>query len=70
VIRKTDRPRCVRIVAMLILSAMVGGCGFKGPLYLPPKPAEARSSVNHEPIYRSSPDEAIRSSGSLTRILS
>ena len=56
-IRKTDRPRCVRIVAMLILSAMVVGCGFKGPLYMPAKPAEVRPYVSQESMYGMPPDE-------------
>lgn len=29
----------MRIVALLLLAALLGACGFKGPLYLPqPKP--------------------------------
>ena len=32
-----------RIVASLILMALLAGCGYKGPLYLPPPPAPKAS---------------------------
>lgn len=42
-IRKIHRRRFTGIVAMLALSGWLAGCGFKGPLYLPPpKPAAAK----------------------------
>ena len=56
-IRKTDKPRNARIVAMLTLSAWVAGCGFKGPLYMPAKPAEVRPYVSQESMYGMPPDE-------------
>ena len=46
-IRKIHRRSFAGIVAMLTLTGGLAGCGFKGPLYLPPpkpqtsKPAQA-----------------------------
>jgi predicted small lipoprotein YifL len=42
---------------MLTLSAWVAGCGFKGPLYMPAKPAEVRPNVSQESMYGMPPDE-------------
>jgi predicted small lipoprotein YifL len=36
VTRKIHRLSFARIVAMLALIGWLAGCGFKGPLYLPP----------------------------------
>ncbi|MDN3988175.1 LPS translocon maturation chaperone LptM [Zwartia vadi] len=55
-IRKIHRRRFAGIVAMLTLSGWLAGCGFKGPLYMPPpkpttaKPAPATVAIVLEPM--------------------
>ena len=40
-IRKIHRRSFARIVAMLALTGWLTGCGYKGPLYLPPPKPKA-----------------------------
>ena len=57
-ISKTDNHQSARIVAMLTLAVLVAaGCGFKGPLYLPAKPAEIRPYTTPFSMYGVIPDE-------------
>jgi len=57
VISKTDSHQSARIVAMLTLAVLVAGCGFKGPLYLPAKPAEIKPYTTPFSMYGVIPDE-------------
>jgi predicted small lipoprotein YifL len=57
VISKTDNHQSARIVAMLTLAVWVAGCGYKGPLYLPAKPAEIRPYTTPFSMYGVIPDE-------------
>jgi predicted small lipoprotein YifL len=57
VISKTDNHQSARIVAMLTLAVLIAGCGFKGPLYLPAKPAEIRPYTTPFSMYGVIPDE-------------
>ncbi len=56
-ISKTDNHQSARIVAMLTLAVLVAGCGFKGPLYLPAKPAEIKPYTTPFSMYGVIPDE-------------
>ena len=56
-ISKTDNHQSARIVAMLTLAVWVAGCGYKGPLYLPAKPAEIRPYTTPFSMYGVIPDE-------------
>ena len=56
-ISKTDSHQSARIVAMLTLAVWVAGCGYKGPLYLPAKPAEIRPYTTPFSMYGVIPDE-------------
>ncbi|MEN9588919.1 MAG: Prokaryotic lipoprotein-attachment site [Pseudomonadota bacterium] len=56
-ISKTDNHQRARIVAMLTLAVWVAGCGYKGPLYLPAKPAEIRPYTTPFSMYGVIPDE-------------
>ena len=56
-ISKTDNHQSARIGAMLTLAMWVAGCGFKGPLYLPPKPAEINPYTTPFSMYGVIPDE-------------
>ena len=56
-ISKTDSHQSARIVAMLTLAVLVAGCGFKGPLYLPAKPAEIKPYTTPFSMYGVIPDE-------------
>ena len=56
-ISKTDNHPSARIVAMLTLAVWVAGCGYKGPLYLPAKPAEIRPYTTPCSMYGVIPDE-------------
>lgn len=47
----------VRIVAMLALASWLTACGYKGPLYLPPKPAEFKPDSAPDSMYGIVPDE-------------
>jgi predicted small lipoprotein YifL len=44
----------MRVATLLLVSVLVGGCGFRGPLYLPqptaaaPKPAIAKPEPSSE----------------------
>jgi len=57
VISKTDNHQSARIVAMLTLVVLVAGCGYKGPLYLPPKPTEIKPYTTPFSMYGVIPDE-------------
>jgi predicted small lipoprotein YifL len=57
VISKTDSHQSARIVAMLTLVVLVAGCGYKGPLYLPPQPAEIKPYTTPFSMYGVIPDE-------------
>jgi predicted small lipoprotein YifL len=57
VISKTDNHQSARIVAMLTLAVLVAGCGYKGPLYLPAKPADIRPYTTPFSMYGVIPDE-------------
>jgi predicted small lipoprotein YifL len=57
VISKTDSNQSARIVAMLTLVVLVAGCGYKGPLYLPPQPAEIKPYTTPFSMYGVIPDE-------------
>jgi predicted small lipoprotein YifL len=57
VISKTDNHQSARIVAMLTLAVLVAGCGFKGPLYLPPQPAEIKPYTTPFSMYGVIPDD-------------
>ncbi|MFZ4711562.1 MAG: LPS translocon maturation chaperone LptM, partial [Zwartia sp.] len=54
---KTDNHQSARIVAMLTLAVLVAGCGYKGPLYLPAKPAEIKPYTTPFSMYGVIPDE-------------
>ena len=56
-ISKTDNHQSARIVAMLTLAVWVAGCGYKGPLYLPAKPAEIRPYTTPFSMYGVIPDD-------------
>lgn len=56
-ISKTDNHQSARIVAMLTLVVLVAGCGYKGPLYLPPKPTEIKPYTTPFSMYGVIPDE-------------
>ena len=56
-ISKTDGHQSARIVAMLTLVVLVAGCGYKGPLYLPPQPAEIKPYTTPFSMYGVIPDE-------------
>lgn len=56
-ISKTDSHQSARIVAMLTLVVLVAGCGYKGPLYLPPQPAEIKPYTTPFSMYGVIPDE-------------
>ena len=56
-ISKTDNHQSARIVAMLTLAVLVAGCGFKGPIYMPVKPADIRPSTTPFSMYGVIPDE-------------
>jgi len=62
VTRKIHHRSFARIVAMLALTGWLAGCGFKGPLYLPPpkpqapKPAPAAEA----PATSASPANAVQ----------
>ena len=56
-ISKTDTHQSARIVAMLTLVVLVAGCGYKGPLYLPPQPAEIKPYTTPFSMYGVIPDE-------------
>jgi predicted small lipoprotein YifL len=62
VTRKIHHRSFARIVAMLALTSWLAGCGFKGPLYLPPpkpqapKPAPAAEA----PATSASPATAVQ----------
>ena len=56
-ISKTDNHKSARIVAMLTLAVLVAGCGYKGPLYLPAKPADIRPYTTPFSMYGVIPDE-------------
>lgn len=56
-ISKTDNHQSARIVAMLTLAVLVAGCGYKGPLYLPAKPAEIKPYTTPFSMYGVIPDE-------------
>ena len=47
----------VRIVAMLACASWLGGCGFKGPLYLPGKPVILTPAVSPYSMYGGYPEE-------------
>jgi predicted small lipoprotein YifL len=57
VISKTDSHQSARIVAMLTLVVLVASCGYKGPLYLPPQPAEIKPYTTPFSMYGVIPDE-------------
>jgi len=57
VISKTDNHQSARIVAMLTLAVLVAACGYKGPIYLPVKPAEIKPYTTPFSMYGMSPDE-------------
>lgn len=56
-ISKTDSHQSARIVAMLTLVVLVAGCGYKGPLYLPPQPAEIKPYTTPFSMYGVISDE-------------
>lgn len=56
-ISKTDNHQSARIVAMLTLAVLIAGCGYKGPLYLPPKAAEIKPYTTPFSMYGVIPDE-------------
>ncbi len=56
-ISKTDCHQSARIVAMLTLVVLFAGCGYKGPLYLPPQPAEIKPYTTPFSMYGVIPDE-------------
>ena len=47
----------VRIVAMLALASWLTACGYKGPLYLPEKPATFKPASSPDSMYGMPPDE-------------
>jgi len=57
VISKTHYRSVVRIVAMLAFASWLIGCGFKGPLTLPGKPAVLTPAVSPYSMYGAYPDE-------------
>ena len=60
--RKIHRLSFARIVAMLALIGWLAGCGFKGPLYLPPpKPKATKpASAAEAPATMTSPSTAVQ----------
>jgi predicted small lipoprotein YifL len=62
VTRKIHHRRFARIVAMLALTGWLAGCGFKGPLYLPPpKPGATKPAKTAEaPATTPSPVPAVQ----------
>ncbi len=44
-----------RIVASLALASVLGACGYKGPLYLPPPPPAPDASLTTPPTQQSAP---------------
>lgn len=56
-ISKTHYRIVVRIVAMLALASWLGGCGYKGPLYMPGKPEVLTPAVSPYSMYGAYPDE-------------
>ncbi len=56
-ISKTHYRSVVRIVAMLAFASWLGGCGYKGPLYLPEKPTELTPVTSPYSMYGAYPDE-------------
>jgi predicted small lipoprotein YifL len=62
VTRKIHRLSFARIVAMLALIGWLAGCGFKGPLYLPPpKPKATKpASAAEAPATMTSPSTAVQ----------
>lgn len=56
-ISKTHHRTVIRIVAMLTLASWLGGCGFKGPIYVPPKPTELTPIVSPYSMYGGYPEE-------------
>jgi predicted small lipoprotein YifL len=57
VISKTHYRSVVRIVAMLACASWLGGCGFKGPLYMPGKPEILTPVVSPYSMYGAYPEE-------------
>jgi len=57
VISKTHYRSVVRIVAMLACASWLGGCGYKGPLYMPEKPSVIVPAVSPYSMYGGYPDE-------------
>jgi predicted small lipoprotein YifL len=62
VTRKIHRLSFARIVAMLALIGWLAGCGFKGPLYLPPpKPKATKpASAAEAPATMTSPSTSVQ----------
>jgi predicted small lipoprotein YifL len=62
VTRKIHRLSFARIVAMLALTGWLAGCGYKGPLYLPPpKPKATKpASAAETPATTTSPSSAVQ----------
>lgn len=60
--RKIHRLSFARIVAMLALIGWLAGCGFKGPLYLPPpKPKATKpASAAEAPATMTSPSTSVQ----------
>lgn len=60
--RKIHRLSFARIVAMLALTGWLAGCGFKGPLYLPPPKPKATKPVSaaETPVTTTSPGTAVQ----------
>jgi len=49
--------RVYRIVAMLWLAGAAAGCGYKGPLYMPPGSGGAAQTQPQDPDY---PDDGLQ----------
>jgi predicted small lipoprotein YifL len=62
VTRKIHHRSFARIVAMLALTGWLAGCGFKGPLYLPPPKPKATKPVPaaEAPATSASPATAVQ----------
>ena len=58
-ISRIHHRRVVRIVAMLALASWLTACGYKGPLYLPPKPAPFKPTSSPDSMYGITPDESV-----------
>jgi predicted small lipoprotein YifL len=43
------RRMVLRIVATLATLSLIAACGYKGPLYLPPEPAQRASAQPEQP---------------------